>query len=108
MDCSDWIRRLVYQISELVIPDGSWNQGELFKKQGFKVSTMDACKLKDGALRVVVRKQKTKGKGVTRHIWVCYMGMAFHCSSSNKGVAQTRLLPSTGRETVYVLTAPVK
>lgn len=107
-DCSDWVRRAIWQLAEVEIPDGSWAQGEWAKKHGFKKSDMAACKLMDGAVRLVVRKQKAGSKGVSRHVWLTYMGKAYHCSSSNKGVAVTRLLPSTGREDVYVLTPPAK
>jgi cell wall-associated NlpC family hydrolase len=56
IDCSGFVRWAVWQASpsdkRVVMPDGSWHQGEWAAKQGFKVSSSESCLLKDGRIRL--------------------------------------------------------
>ncbi|MBC7808847.1 MAG: C40 family peptidase [Akkermansiaceae bacterium] len=63
IDCSGFVRWAVYMASggEVIMPDGSWFQEELARKQGFKKSTSESCLLKDGRVRLAYWKNKDQG-----------------------------------------------
>lgn len=83
IDCSGFVRLMVYKACGVLIPDGSWNQGKWFEDNGFKVSTTAACKLKDGVLRLLWMTP-AQGGGVG-HIAFCLDGRTYE-SRSGKGV----------------------
>lgn len=83
IDCSGFVRLMIYKACGVLIPDGSWYQGKWFEDQGFKVSTTEACKLKDGVLRLLWMTP-TQGSG-TGHIAFCLDGRTYE-SYGGKGV----------------------
>lgn len=106
IDCSGFVRLLIYKACGVVIPDGSWNQGKWFEDQGFKVSNTDAGKLKDGILRVAILPQQP-GPGVGRHIAFILDGKTYE-SRSGKGVGSRKWngLGWQGKCKVYVVAYP--
>lgn len=54
VDCSGWVRFLLYHASgkQLIFPDGSVVQHDWIKEVGFKKSSVDSARMRDGALRV--------------------------------------------------------
>jgi len=69
IDCSGFVRLMIYKLTMLsdpfskglVIPDGSFNQGEWFEKNNFKPSDTESCKLLDGKLRLLWMTPKQGG-----------------------------------------------
>jgi cell wall-associated NlpC family hydrolase len=65
IDCSGFFRYLMYHCaSGLVVPDGSWTQMEWLKEMGFKESSVESAKLKDGVVRVAVLSQGDSSSGI--------------------------------------------
>ena len=100
IDCSGFVRWAVYQASpasaRCVMPDGSSVQADWADAQGFKVSTVDACLLHDGRVRlarwnnkvgvghiVLVMNGRTieshGGKGPDRRVWSLDVGWMAAC-----------------------------
>lgn len=54
IDCSGYIRWILCRSThdQLVMPDGSVQQADWLDAVGFKVSTVEACKLEDDVLRI--------------------------------------------------------
>jgi cell wall-associated NlpC family hydrolase len=56
IDCSGFVRWAVWQASppdaRVTMPDGSWHQAAWAEKEGFKESTVEACLLRDGRIRL--------------------------------------------------------
>lgn len=52
VDCSGYVRWLVYQCSGVAIPDGSVVQKEWVEGRNFKRSSPAACALRDGIIRI--------------------------------------------------------
>lgn len=75
IDCSGYVRLMVYKACGEVIPDGSYNQGRWFETHHFKESTLANCKLKDGVLRLLWMLPKNGG-GVG-HIAFCLNGKTY-------------------------------
>ena len=64
IDCSGYVRWIMHRAThdELVMPDGSVQQGDWLDACGFKRSSVDACYLKDDVLRIV-QYRPTSGVG---------------------------------------------
>jgi len=64
IDCSGYVRWILHRSThdELVMPDGSVQQADWLDDMGFKRSSIEACKLKDGVLRIV-QYRPTSGIG---------------------------------------------
>ena len=71
IDCSGYVRWLIYQISGLDIGDGSWNQRVKIDKLGFKRTAYDNCRLIDGHLRIAFINPED---GKAGHVWLVKNG----------------------------------
>lgn len=107
VDCSGLVRYLIARgTSQAVkVPHGSVNQHDWFKQKGFKRSTVEAAKLKDGVVRVAVMSPEDGG-GIG-HIALVLDGETME---SHGGAGPDRR-PWTGlgwqaKARIYVLTAP--
>lgn len=74
IDCSGYVRLMFWKLCKILIPDGSWAQGKWFDKQGFKVSSPESAKLKDGILRVAVLPVTKDHPG---HVLFVYNGRTY-------------------------------
>lgn len=81
IDCSGFVRLVVWILAGVLLPDGSWKQGEWFEANGFKVSTTEACKLEDNVLRLLWMTP-AQGGGVG-HIAFCWNGQTFESYGGN-------------------------
>ncbi len=79
LDCSGFARTLLMfagggpeEGAFRHLPDGSYTQGEWFRRQGFKQTTPGASALHDGRLRVNVHHADDKDE--TGHIWLAVNG----------------------------------
>ena len=52
IDCSGFVRWVVYQAAGVTMPDGSVNQRDWIENNGFKRSDVDSGALLDGAVRI--------------------------------------------------------
>jgi cell wall-associated NlpC family hydrolase len=82
IDCSGFHRLMIFKLAGVAIPDGSWNQGEYYRENHFKPSTVDAGKLKDGILRAAILPQQP-GPGVGRHIVFILNGRTYESYGGN-------------------------
>jgi hypothetical protein len=60
IDCSGFIRLILHKCG-VKFPDGSYTQGKWLEDNHFKPTTTDACKLKDGVLRIAWMLPKDGG-----------------------------------------------
>lgn len=106
IDCSGFVRWLIFRTcGGLVIPDGSSNQKDWAESAGFKVSSIEAGKLKDGAVRLAyMRPQSAGGVG---HIALIHMGRTIE-SSGKRGPGRRGWTGEgwQSRCRLWVLTAP--
>lgn len=109
IDCSGYTRIVLYKAGGVTIPDGSANQLQWFREQGFKRSDHSAGKLKDGALRVAVLPQQP-GPGVGRHVAFILDGKTYESSPKTKGPGSRKWngLGWQSKCVVFVLTPPRK
>lgn len=61
IDCSGYVRWIVYRASGVAMPDGSWHQAAWADRQGFKTTTVEAGGLKDGRVRLAYMKPLSEG-----------------------------------------------
>lgn len=81
IDCSGYFRWLIARTSGMYVPDGSMNQRDWLDQAGFKPTSIDAGKLKDGVVRAAYMKPLPKGVG---HIALVHDGMTIE-SSGKRG-----------------------
>lgn len=107
IDCSGYVRYALFQASGLRLTDGSVNQHDWIKEQGFKRSTVEAGKLNDGALRIAFLTP-TAGGGVG-HVMLIHSARTLE-SHGGVGVSRRAWNPDQysfmGKCSVYVLTPP--
>ena len=82
IDCSGYVRWIVYRSSEVVMPDGSWIQAAWADTQGFKHSDVPSGALEDGRVRLAYMKPLSSG-GVG-HIALIHNGYTIE-SSGKRG-----------------------
>ena len=105
IDCSGYVRWLLFRATgdELVIPDGSVNQGDWADAVGLKESEPAACLRTDGALRLA----QWRNPGGVGHIALVHNG---HTMESHGGAGPARRVwGNTGWQAssrVWVLTPP--
>lgn len=78
VDCSGCVRDLLYVSTDetVVIPDGSVNQHAWFESHGFKHTTWEYAKLKDGLVRIAFLSPKQSHSGIG-HVLLIYNGMTY-------------------------------
>ena len=81
IDCSGYVRWLIYQISGVDIRDGSWVQRKWIQSQGFKPTDYDNCALNDDRLRIAFMNAQD---GKAGHVWLIANGMTIE-SYGGKG-----------------------
>lgn len=87
IDCSGFVRYILHRISNVDMPDGSWNQRDWCQKQGFKVCPYSDCAKKDDILRIAFLNKENDDAG---HVWLIISGMTIesHGRSKVNGVWQ--------------------
>jgi hypothetical protein len=96
------VRLLVFKACGVVLPDGSWNQGQYLREHGFKVSRPIDCFRRDGYLRVLVMRAKDGRPG---HIAFCLNGRTYESYGGHGPGSRlfTMLTTFQRTATVYVL-----
>lgn len=87
IDCSGFFRLTLYKACGVLCPDGSAAQLAWLRNEGFKESTVEAGKLKDGILRAAVRPQQPGSTGGARgrHIVWILNARTYESSPSTHG-----------------------
>ncbi len=104
-DCSGEVRYLIHRCAGVDIPDGSANQHEWVRANGFKASSIEAGRLQDGGVRVAFLTP-ADGGGIG-HVALIMNGATFE-SHGGKG-PDTRPWTGSGWQAkahVYVLQPP--
>lgn len=105
IDCSGFVRLVIYRLIGLIIPDGSWAQEQWCIDQGFKKSTPSDAQLHDNRIRIAFKP------GQVRHVVLIANGMTYE-SCSGPGPSSRPWNPDKYHwqriSTVYVLTDPLK
>lgn len=108
IDCSGYVRWILHRATgdELVMPDGSVQQGDWAESTGFKRSSVDACLLADGVVRLAQLSPAVSRSGIG-HIALIHDGQTIE-SSGGSGPTR-REWTGEGWQAlcrVWVLTAP--
>jgi hypothetical protein len=107
-DCSGFVRWLIDSATEHknIMPDGSWNQWQWCKQQGFKETSYLNCGLKDNRLRIAFMRAKD---GEAGHVWLIVNGLTIE-SYGGHGTGRRKWNTSILLREVdacYVLTEPL-
>jgi hypothetical protein len=107
IDCSGYARLLVYHCTdgETIMPDGSFNQNEWCKTQGFKRTEYKNASLSDDRLRIAFIRPPSHN----RHVWLIINGMtieSFGGHGPGRRVWNSNVLKSNVDD-CYVLTDPL-
>jgi hypothetical protein len=106
VDCSGFTRWAVFGASGVTIPNGSVQQHEWAKKEGFKVSTVESGNLNDNAIRIAFL-DPSKSLSKIGHVVLIINGKT--CESHGSKGPNMRVwkdLPWAHLCDVYVLTPP--
>ena len=77
IDCSGFMRWLLYHATHgaLLLPDGSFMEGQALALDGFKPSDPANCANTDNRVRVCIHVADDKDR--TGHIWLCLNGVTY-------------------------------
>jgi len=105
IDCSGFVRWALYQAGHCILPDGSVNQHDWIKGNGFKQSDVASGELLDGAVRIAFLSP-VDGGGVG-HVVLIHNGKTFE-SHGHYGPDRRPWTGDAwqGRCAVYVLMPP--
>ena len=80
IDCSGYVRWLLYRISGHDIGDGSWNQRRVIDEDGFQHCNYADCAKMDDKLRIAFINPSD---GKAGHVWLVINGMTLESYSKN-------------------------